>query len=98
LNSQTWVNRAIAGFLGTLAESARGQSLQKGYAARLKNGCASVEGCGGSSAAMASTGDLEAWKSLGGTVKEQKNRKQFVAPSGATLLFESSPGQPRKLP
>jgi len=47
---------------------------------------------------MASTGDLEAWKSLGGTVKEQKNRKQFVAPSGTTPLFESSPGQPRKLP
>ncbi len=77
LNSQTWVNKAIGGFLYTLAVSARGQSLQEGYAARLRNGCASVEGCG-RSAAMASTGDLEAWKSLGGTVKEQKTVRRAI--------------------
>ena len=43
---------------------------------------ASVEGSG-FPAAMASSADLEAWRALGGTVKEQKSRKRYIAPSGA---------------
>ncbi|BDA51554.1 DNA (cytosine-5)-methyltransferase 1B [Coccomyxa sp. Obi] len=31
---------------------------------------------------MASSADLESWKALGGTIKEDKKRKRFIAPSG----------------
>lgn len=34
---------------------------------------------------MATSADLESWKALGGTVKEDKKRKRYIAPSGGLL-------------